>query len=405
MIKKPKKPLKIFNATEFCIALLFMGLSMGLSFGQSITWERAYLQSNWTTGYSIKQTSDGNYITCGLRTNYGGFVTKLNHMGDTLWVRYFPVAELTSIVETNDGKYVTVGWTDNVHIIKLDTNGGIIWTREFNEPGYDTRAYNLCITIDGGFAAVGEARTNGPTTLSGYLLKIDVIGNKLWSKIYSTNSNFNVLYSVKEIQPSGFILSGGEYNSGNNQIFLIKTYANGDTLWTKSFGTPYAERGYTSFQTFDKGFLSIGHIFFGAAQIRLYFSKIDSLGNLLWTKIYGDTLKNYEIRSSDCAAYNSNNNSYLITGRYETGSSSLDTTKLFILSIDSLGNRLWEKLYYKDTAVIEGASVDLCNDSGFVVVGDLLDHPINNSLTLKYGERTYFRKRFCSILSKCVRTE
>ena len=364
-----------------CISIMFVVLLTGNCFAQSVTWEKTYLRSNWTSGYSVKQTSDGNFISCGLRTNYGGFVVKLNQLGDTLWVRYFPVAELTSIVETNDGKYVTVGWTNNAYIVKLDLNGSIIWTREFNEPGYDISIYNLCITIDGGFAAVGEARTNGPTTLSGYLLRIDANGNKLWSKIYSTTSNFNVLYSVKEIQPNGFILSGGEYVNGNNQIYLIKTYANGDTLWTKSFGTSYAERGYTIFQTLDKGFLSIGYIFFGGAQIRLYFSKIDSLGNLLWAKIYGDTLKNYEIRSSDCAAFNPNDNSYLITGRYETGTSSLDTTKLFILSIDTLGNRLWEKLYYKDTADIEGASIDLCNDSGYVVVGDLLDPPINNSLT------------------------
>lgn len=377
ILSKTAKFLKI-KAILLCAALILCCVNV---FGQSITWERTYLRSNWTSGYSIKQTSDGNYITCGLRTNYGGFVLKLNRYGDTLWVRYFPVAEFTSIIETIDGKYVAIGWTDFVHIVKLDTNGNNIWARQIIEPGYETRAYHICLTNDGGFAIAGEAKSNNPTILSGYFLKLDSTGFKIWSKvIYKTNTNI-VLSGVKEIIPAGFILTGGELYNNNLQIIVIKTLLNGDTLWTKSFGTNYDERGYAIFQTNDNGFLSIGQIYLSGGQRRLYFTKTDSTGILLWSKIYGDTLTTYELRSSDCAVYNPYSNSYLITGRYVSGVSSLDTTKLFIVSVDTSGNRIWDKFYYKDTADIEGASIDICNDSGYIIAGDLLDPPIDNILT------------------------
>lgn len=362
------------------VVLLFASIN-GISIAQSITWERTYLQSSWTSGYSIKQTSDGNYITCGLRGNFGGFVAKLNLFGDTLWVRYFPVAEFTSILETIDGKYTVVGWTDKAHIVKLDTNGNIIWTRVITEPGYETRAYNVCLTTDGGYVIVGEAKTSNPTVLSGYLLKLDNNGFKQWSKIiFKANANI-VLSKAIEIAPFGYILTGGELHNNNGQIIIVKTDLFGDTLWTNTIGSNYDEYGYSVFRTYDNGFLSIGEIYLPGGQAKLYFSKIDSLGNLLWSKIYGDTLKTFDLRSSDCAVFNSFSNSYLITGRYLTGTSSLDTVKLFIISIDSNGNKIWSRFYNKDTVDIEGVSIDLCNDSGFVVAGDLLDPPSDNSLT------------------------
>lgn len=371
-----RDPLKVAG-----LAFTFFAVLASNCFGQSITWERTYLQSNWTSGYSIKQTSDGNYITCGLRTNYGGFVAKLNPYGDTIWVRYYPVAEFTSIVESNDGKYVAIGWTDFVHIVKLDTNGNNIWMRQIIESGYETRAYNICVTNSGGFAIAGEAKTNNPTILSGYLLKLDNNGFKSWSNIISKINTNIVLSTVKEILPSGFILTGGELFNNNVQLLNVKTDSYGDTLWTHTTGSIYDEHGFSIFKTNDNGFLSIGQIYLPGGQAKIYLSKSDSSGNILWSKIYGDTLKTFELRSSDCAIYNAFTNSFLITGRYLTGPGSLDTVKLFMLSIDSDGNRIWERYYFKDTADIEGSSIALCDDSGYVIAGDLLDPPVNNGLT------------------------
>ncbi len=88
---------------------LFYFTMNAFSLAQSITWERSYLGSRFSAGYSIKQTSDGNYITCGSRFDFGGFIAKLNSFGDTLWVKYYPVSQMFSVVEANDGNYVAIG--------------------------------------------------------------------------------------------------------------------------------------------------------------------------------------------------------------------------------------------------------------------------------------------------------
>ncbi len=371
------KNLKFLKNLFFAI-FIFWSIN---TFGQSITWEKTYLQSNWTTSYSIKQTNDGNYIVCGLRMNYGGFVLKLNQTGDTLWVRYFPVAEFTSVIETNDGNYIAVGWTNSVYAVKISNVGNILWTQQIIEPNYQTRPYGLCKTNDNKYALVGEAILENSSKLNGYFLKFDENGIKIWAKFFDFKNTHIVFSNVKQLSNNDFILTGGINFQNNSQFYLIRTNSVGDTLWTYIYGTNFEEYCYTVFQTFDKGFLGIGSINFGNGQYKLYFTKTDSSGNLLWAKVYGDTLKNYEIRASDCAVKDNFKNSYIITGRYETGINSQDTQKIFLLSIDSLGNKLWEKYFYKDTVYVEAASIDICRDSGYVIGGDILDPPLIQDLT------------------------
>ncbi len=381
MSSKPQNNTKSIKKIQIVIFAIALFSIIGNCFSQTITWERSYLYSNWTSSYSVKQTSDGNYIICGLRVSHGGFVAKLNQLGDTLWVRYFPVAEFTSIIETNDGNYLAVGWTYNVFIVKINNIGNVIWTQQIIEPDYDTRAYHVCKTNDGKYAFVGEAINYNATNINGYFVKFDENGTKIWAKFFDFKNTHIVLSHLKQLNNNDFILSGGNNFQNNGQFFLVRTNSNGDTLWTNKYGTGFYEYCYSVFQTYDKGFLAIGRILYFNGQTRLYLTKTDSTGNLIWSKIYGDTLRIYYLRSTDCAVKVNYNNTYVITGLFSTGLSTADTVKCFLLSIDSLGNKLWEKFYYKDTVDISGSSVDICRDSGYIITGDLLDPPVTQNLT------------------------
>ncbi|KXK55076.1 MAG: PKD repeat protein [Chlorobi bacterium OLB5] len=366
--------MKILNKTArsikrkvlmLCAAIIFCSANI---FGQSITWQRTYLQSNWTTGNSIKQTSDGNYVIAGRRgvPINGGFVAKLNSMGDTLWVRYLPVTiGMTSVIETASGEYVAVG--DDRLIAKFRPDGNMVWLKYINEPGYDIYFYHLTESSDLNIVAVGKAETGSPTIRSGYMVKIDTNGNKIWSKIIRPNNTQNTIQHVKQLTNGGFILSGGITIINNIQVLLIKTNNNGDTLWTRSYGSNFLESGNAIFQTADNGYLTIGTIRYTNQYIKLYFTKTDSSGNFQWSKIYGDTNTYFNLRSSDCAVRVNYNNTYVITG--------VKATEAFLLAINSNGEKIWEKTYSMDTLEISGSSVDLCDDSTYIVCGDALNFP------------------------------
>lgn len=355
--------------------LILFGLSITLfvlitsnCLGQSITWQRTYLYSNWTTGNSIKQTSDGNYIIAGRRggSDNWGIVAKLSSVGDTLWVRYLPATiGMTSIIETAAGDFVAVG--DNRLVVKLRPDGSIIWMKNIPETGYSLFFYHLIETTDMKIVAVGKCETGSPTIRSGYLVKIDTDGSKIWSKIIRPGNTQNTIYHVKQMSDGGFVLAGGITIINNIQQLLIRTNMNGDTLWTKSYGSSFSEHSNSVFQTLDFGYLIIGTIWYNNQHIKLYFTKTDSAGNLQWSKIYGDTNTYFTLRSSDCAVKIDYNNTFVITG--------VRATEAFLLAIDSFGEKIWEKRYPMDTLEISGSSLDLCDDSTYVVCGDAFNFP------------------------------
>ena len=96
----------------------------------------------------------------------------------------------------------------------------------------------------------------------------------------------------------------------------------GQNTFEKEFNNGYFSNGNTLIQTKDNGFLVCGE----------YIFKVDSIGNLVWSKFITDDLYSAEIN----AICNSSNNHYIIAGTESRGT--------FISKIDSLGNIIWKVL-------------------------------------------------------------
>jgi hypothetical protein len=73
------------------------------------------------------------------------------------------------------------------------------------------------------------------------LLKTDESGNVVWEKIYGKEDHWDMGYSVIEIDDGCFVIAGDTYSygPGYDAMWLIKTDADGDTLWTNTFGGDY----------------------------------------------------------------------------------------------------------------------------------------------------------------------
>ncbi len=376
MREKPDKPLNFFAKVIFALLLFFI-LLKGVGLAQSITWERTYLQSVTTSGYSVKQTSDGNYIICGVKYDIGGFVCKLNPFGDTLWVRYTPFRFMQSIVESPDGNYVSISSSGVLYAVKYSPSGTKIWEKYISEPGYNLNVFNMINTSDNCLLISGDATSSGQ--MSAYYIKINSNGLKVWSKFISPVNSAMGLTNSCMTNDNGYILTGGININNNGQIYLIRTNSIGDTLWTRSFGSLILESGSSVFQTNDNGFIVFGNIYYSNQNVRLYFLKTDQNGNLQWSKIYGDTNTQYQMLYGEGSVKSRYNNSYYITGK-STNYPALDTNKVFILNIDSNGNVIWERKYKKDTLDIRGFGLYQTSDSGFIISGDAKFFNFNNNL-------------------------
>jgi hypothetical protein len=166
-------------------------------------------------------------------------------------------------------------------LIKTDANGDTVWTRTFGDT-LDDEGSSVEQTLDGGYVIVGYTSSSGSGLRDVCLIKIDASGDTLWTKTYG-GSQEDGGCSVQQTTDSGYIVTGWteSFGVGRENIYLIKTDASGDTLWTRTYGgTDWAE-GYSVQQTADGGCIIAGSAYsYGAGGYNVYLIKTDSLGNV-----------------------------------------------------------------------------------------------------------------------------
>src|SRR2546430_2035835 len=83
-------------------------------------------------------------------------------------------------------------------------------------------------------------------------------------------------YSVKQTADGGYIIAGytQSFGAGNEDVYLVKIDANGDSLWTKTYGGTNNDRGYSVLETTDGGYIIAGLTYsFGAGASDVYLIK------------------------------------------------------------------------------------------------------------------------------------
>ncbi len=77
------------------------------------------------------------------------------------------------------------------------------------------------------------------------MVRTDEDGNTLWTKTFGDIPDCGA-ESIEQTNDSGFIMSGWkhEIGSGHSDIYILKTNGNGDSLWSRSFGSVLNDVAY-----------------------------------------------------------------------------------------------------------------------------------------------------------------
>ncbi|MGC9367720.1 MAG: T9SS type A sorting domain-containing protein [bacterium] len=269
----------------------------------NVIWENVIGTDTMEAGYSVQQTTDNGYIVSGYTSAFGYldqiYLIKTTSGGDTSWTKYYGGSGPEfgySIQQTVDGGYIVAGLTgsfgaggNDVFLIKTDSLGDSIWAKTFGGSYYD-QGSSIQQTTDGGYIITGRTESYGAGSSDVYLIKTDSIGDTLWTRTFG-GSGWDFGKSVHQTTDGGYIIVGTwsyDYHTGIGDVFLIKTDANGDTVWTRIYGGSNLERGTSLDQTTDGGYIITGRTeSYGAGEADVYLIKTDSLGNILWTRTFG----------------------------------------------------------------------------------------------------------------------
>ena len=206
--------------------------------------------------------------------------------------------EGSSVQQTSDGGYIVAGYTrsfgngGDVYLIKTNAGGDTLWTRTYGGTGWD-EGQSVRQTSDGGYIVAGFTNSFGNGSYDVYLVKTNAGGDTLWTRTYGGTSE-DEGRSVQQTSDGGYIVAGYTGSFGNlYQVYLIKTNVSGDTLWTRTYGGTSTDRGNSVRQTSDGGYIVAGYTSSFGNGGQVYLIKINALGDTLWTRTYGGANDDY----------------------------------------------------------------------------------------------------------------
>lgn len=228
--------------------------------------------------------------------------------------------------------------------MKSDSLGNIQWAKTYAN-SFDSWFNDVRKTTDDGYILTGTIQVNSMGEVDIYVLRTDSLGNIMWVKRFGQTGAQDAGSSIRQTADGNFVLTGYMSNCSNSNIwdpFIIKLDSLGNLQWSKEIGFNISlmegRVGNCIQQTTDGGYI------ISASQSDIfndYLIKLDSNANLWWCKTY----------SYPSFAYGFGWNGYVIQENqgYVLAGQLWDNTfggfDLYLMKVDSLGNCLWGKTY------------------------------------------------------------
>ncbi|MFZ0389549.1 MAG: hypothetical protein WAN36_03745, partial [Calditrichia bacterium] len=192
-------------------------------------------------------------------------------------------------------------------------------------------------TRDGGFIIAGGTYSFGAGSSDMYLIKTDSLGNTEWTRTYGGPGD-EIANAVRQTRGGGYILAGltTSYGSGGDDIYLVRTDDQGDTLWTRTYGSSGDELAVCLQITHDYGYI--------IAKNTFSLMKTDSLGNLQWEQFYNIHPNTYY---DDQATWveQTIDGGYILTGHSSNIHYYPEPYEVCLIKTNPSGGLLWSQLY------------------------------------------------------------
>ena len=313
---------------------------------------------------------------------------------DTTWIKTYggnrdDVAN--DMILTPDNGFLMVGTSssfgfDNsqMYFLKLDSIGNIMWSKSHGGPGQE-HGTSLIQTSDGGYLGVGYTNSWGEGGFDIFLVKLDASGNLEYEAVKG-GVDWDFAWDVIELSPGKYVIAGEtqSFGNGNSDGWLLQFDEATKTWdWETTVGTSSTENLMAVTTGSNGSFYSVG---LGHANTPndkdIMVVKFDATGNNLWTKFYGDTLLDF---GNDIIQ--TNDGEFAITGvRQAIGFN----PAVAILKIDDLGTTNFDTIWSESLPYGEGAKIVETADFRLAISGTVNITADNEDMYLAYSYPSSF---------------
>ena len=362
-----------------------------------VAWIKSFGGSGDDTAREVIVTSDGGYAILGFTNSTDGDLTgkstnvndywllRLDAEGELLWTKTYGGSEDDqgqSVIQTADGGFAITGYAmssdgdasnnEGFHdnwILRLDSEGNILWERSFGFSGHD-HSYDVLQTADGGFFFVGflditAARSDGFEEKSATLTrhgvgefwgtKINAQGNLQWRRYFGGTNNDRA-HAVVPAWDGGYVMAGFSESDdfdisdtrGSYDFWVVKVSEQGDKLWERSYGGSGIDIAYDISLTSDRAYVITGHTISSDKEVAnplgesdIWMVKIDQDGQLLWEHTYGGS--GFDLGQS---VYPAKRGGYIISGNTKSTNGHVSDyfgeNDMWVLRTNDAGEVIWQ---------------------------------------------------------------
>jgi hypothetical protein len=394
------KPFYIHNLlTLYKRVFLCLVFLLSINVQAQNKFQKLYARKDSTNGASaigsVKQLSDGSFILAGdidycHNCQFDNLIVKTDANGDTLWTKIMGGTRddfSAFVIQLADGNYLFTGTTQSfghqataniygayIYAVKTNTNGDTLWTKIYGGTNTDNAHNNnisdLQTTLDGGYIILGNSNIS-PTTAAKYkpiLIKCNANGDTLWTKMYLPKNKLGKLINLNNIIQtpidSGYMVVGSLADTSGGIIvtnvgedgLVAKLDKWGNVVWSKTYGASGSDL-FSGVATCGSGYIVTGNTASFRGDDYMYTLKLDSVGDTLWTKIYGPVLHgNYFEKQNDT--------SFVIFGYASLGG-------ILAVKINDKGTNTFTQVYNNNGIIGEP---NVTNDGGYIIPGRTTDY-------------------------------
>jgi len=273
-------------------------------------WEKSFGADETEEANDIIATEDGNFLVVGHSDSYGGgpglkdmWAVKIDPEGNTIWKQQFgsntTIDEAKAATQAHGGGYILVGSSFeetslNLLVVKVSESGEMQWKKSFG--GDASEEGNAIVKTDDGYTIIGNTESKGAGKWDIWMLHIDKEGNKKWDATFGGGDN-ETGNAVALTSDGGYLLAGSTYSfaQASQDLWVVRTDAQGKELWNKNFGGVAAEEAFGLVNTADGQFVAAGFKEIwnesekkvGEDAHDIFLVKFSEKGDVVWERSFG----------------------------------------------------------------------------------------------------------------------
>ncbi|MBN1271483.1 MAG: hypothetical protein JXB26_04360 [Candidatus Aminicenantes bacterium] len=372
-----------FFSFKFVVLIIlilgFDGTMFGVQDNNSSTFQIHSNLPGFDRGIAVIETSKGDILAVGVtkkifQANGDILLVCTDRTGNIKWTRTYGGEGDDmgwAIMELPSGELMLAGTGVGDHnpsrdmmVIKTDGNGKVIWTKTYGTEK-EEYGWDMIACSDGHFMIAGEVTVDGEYAKGNqdvFVIKMDADGEKLWSKTYGGQKS-DRCYSLTRGKNGYYLLgSTNGLGKGDQDAYLIKIDDEGKKLWEKTYGSEKFDMGHDIFETHDGNLAIIGYSKTNSkGENDAWVMKVDVHGHVLWETVYGGEEEDRAVNGLQDKEGN-----FYITGYTKSYNASI--WDLFLLKIDSHGETKWWRNHSGINADL-GYGISLSKDGGILLSG------------------------------------